>query len=1045
MADVPCNPPAGCSLLSNTNFEDPILPIPGFTQSPDFLIPCWKTDGSCIEIWSTGFNASGPKLTPTGAPSTPYSGNQFVELNCTEVAPFWQAFTVPTGGATGLIMTFAHAGRISCGGTNTMKVKVVSGTGSAGTIIFQAPGNRPGNIYDANFELDGITLKDVQVWTLHTVNFPFLAAGSYTLVFDSYDVTCAPGDSTVHCACGNFLDAINITLQPPLVTASVAPVTAGGTIDLSASNSTDVVSWEWTDPLGNVIGTTQSISIGPAVFPTDEGVYCCKVTNGFGCEATDCVDVKISQVSCYRVTDCLGLQPPFITNTDLSPYLDKTIRICYLEDSLDSDDCVPVPPTCPHWPKGCYCVTIEQISVGCNSCPLEALIEAEFCDCEECLPKTYFQLLDCCTKEPYKVDDVIYELSFNGFKYITGPYPSDIDHRIITTMVTPTGTITGCFELTIVPFNPKSIYNRWETTVESTVTVAECVDCQVCKQCYTLTDCENPLNTLIVGEDLSAYVGQVIKIEGCEDICWTVGGAIPNCVTESTTVDTTNTTTTVTNSCCWNNVLVLQSATISILINAIPVAVPVGTAAAMQTYLNGLGQGTWTVTDLGSSRFTFCVTGVELYGNMTVTTGQVSKVIVPACTFVTDTVIDFVSTETCVCTDGCTDISTTTTTTVVDTQDSSSCCWVGTIRDATQTVSMIINGVSIPIPFTLPSVDIFAYLNGLGFGTFSGIFTGFTNDPFNLCVAGDETYGDMLFTGPTANGYINYQITPTCSTITNTTTTNSTYITCICSNGNPPVNPCIGCTPSVDIIDTFVTCEECLPQPPPPIPFTLHPRKVKPGYDTPGCDPEYTQKISCTFGEQVYDEMVALRYGVTICCDHDIQKWNIKKQLLDLRAIYDPSLCKNVIPPCPAACPPICPVVPIVCNCYTITHLTDGETTYEYIQCDGTPVTVVLTDIDQVIYVCTQNVPVITIVSNGRERSTIVQTGTDCLLDGDCIPCTIWDCAAPGATDADVKYIDCQGVPQGFLLPAATTTSVCARFVFPIDRGFAMNTGVPCP
>jgi hypothetical protein len=925
----------------------------------------------------------------------------------------------------------------------------------------------------------------------------------------------------------------------------------------------------------------------------------------------------------------------------MSEYVDKTLRICYYADSVDSNDCVPVPPDCPHWPKGCYCVTVEAVSVGCTSCPLEALIEAVYCDCEECLPKTYFQLLDCCTKEPYMVGGVPYELSFNGFKYATGPYPSDIDHRILTTMVTPTGSIIGCYELTIVDFNEKSVYNRWETTVQSAVTVAECADCQVCKKCYILTDCTDPSNTLVVGEDLSALIGHVITIEGCKDVCWIVSEPVPNCVTTSNTTTTTNTTSTTTNSCCWNNVLVLQSATISILINTIPTPVPSGTAAAMQTYLNGLGLGTWTVTDLGLQRFTFCVTGTDTYGNMTVTS-VAPKVIVPVCTSTTAIVTDFVSTEICNCTGGCTDTSTTNTTTVVDTQSSQFCCWIGVIKDASQTVSIIINGVTIPIPFTLPSVDIFTYLNGLGLGTFSGIFTGFVNNPFNLCVTGGGTniYGNMPITGPVANGFINYTVPVTCNVSTTTTTTNSTYITCLCGDGNPPVDPCIGCTPDITILSDFApipgdenlcqydipntvfqsadnfymtidgisytipytgtnptqlllslnalnlglwyiisigssftigvtgdhvygqlcyttkfvpnnptcvdpicstytqqcsyepfpgliyqtgvvevtingitynsgsipiftfinwlnslglgtfgitlttglwtvyvtgpnlygdivflggvanpqltisptcrligspNCAACLPQPPAPIPFTLHPRKIKPGYDTPGCDPEYTQKVTCTFGEQVYDEMVKSRYGVTICCDHDLQKWNIKKQLLDLRAIYDPSLCKNLIPPCPTACPPVCPIVPIVCYCFQITHLTAGQTTYEYIQCDGTLTIVQLTMIDEIKYVCAQKPPVITIISNGTERSTITQIGVDCVLDDDCIPCTIWDCRAPGATDATVTYIDCQGAIQSFLLPAATATSVCARFVDPIGKGFVMNTGVPCP
>ena len=111
--------------------------------------------------------------------------------------------------------------------------------------------------------------------------------------------------------------------------------------------------------------------------------------------------------------------------------------------------------------------------------------------------------------------------------------------------------------------------------------------------------------------------------------------------------------------------------------------------------------------------------------------------------------------------------------------------------------------------------------------------------------------------------------------------------------------------PAIDyqnlVTAVYDTCQECsgivVPEP-----FTLHMRRVKPGFYTPGCPPEYTVKTSCTFAEQVYDEMVAIRYGITICCDHDINKWDIKKQLLELNAIYDPSLCTSSVVDCLPPC-----------------------------------------------------------------------------------------------------------------------------------------------
>lgn len=1024
MAKVPCPPYDPCSLLGNTDFELPVKPIGSATYYPKDTIPCWDTDQAQIEIWTTGANVNGPKLTPTGLACQPYTGTQFVELNSEGVAPFFQTFTVPSGGMTGATLSFAHAGRSGCFGTNQMIVKILAGAGSGGAIEYTAPGNRPGNIYDANFEPDGITSKSEQIWTYYTIVLPFIAAGTHTIVFDSVPLPCCPVCDPPYdfsCACGNFLDSIDIQLQNPTVTVTASPaiITVGGVINLSANNTTDVVSWEWTQtcyppgapPVTVIIGTTQNISI-PALTVDLEGCdYCCEVTNAFGCKAQACVNVKVLEgPACYRIIDCLGIQPDFITNTDMSDYLEKTIRICYYADSVDSDDCVPVPPECPHWPKGCYCVTVERVTVGCTSCPLEALIEAVYCDCEECLPKTYFQLLDCCTKEPYKVDGVTYELSFNGMT--SGPLPSDVDHRVLTTMVTNTGTITGCFELTIVDFNIDSVYNRWDDTVISVVTVAECADCQVCKTCFILTDCTDDTNILVVGQDLSEYINDVITIDGCKDTCWIVTGPVPDCVTESSTTTSTQTTTTSVQTCCWKTLL--KGQTISILINGNPTNVPLGSATSMQTYLNGLSLGVWTVVEAPANIFTFCVVGNNTYGNMTLVDNQTIEIVNPSCKIVDTNTTYFTSTQICDCSEGCDVISNTDTTTQTETIINKHCCWDGEIKENTTSVTMMINGVPVSIPFTLSQTNILLYLNGLSLGTFTGTFAGGT---FGLCVDGTEVYGNIMVSYTQGTPLI---VNPVCRIDEEINILISTYTTCICANGNPPVDPCIGCTPSIIILNVYPNvqgrpnCAACLPEPPAPIPLTLHPRKIKPGYDTPGCDPAYTQKVSCTFGEQVYDAMVAVRYGIKICCDHDLQKWNIRKQLLDLRAIYDPALCANLIPPCPESCPPVCPVDPVICYCYTIFHQTTGSTTYKYTECLlGTVILFTSSEIEAV-NVCSRTIPVIVEISCGTEMSIIETVQASCTTNQDCstlpLPCQCWEIQSWDGCIFD--YIDCNGVNQ---------------------------------
>ena len=110
------------------------------------------------------------------------------------------------------------------------------------------------------------------------------------------------------------------------------------------------------------------------------------------------------------------------------------------------------------------------------------------------------------------------------------------------------------------------------------------------------------------------------------------------------------------------------------------------------------------------------------------------------------------------------------------------------------------------------------------------------------------------------------------------------------------------CTDSVcveTVATSFDTCELCLP---PVIPIPLEPlytRSVKPGYNTPGCSTEYTERVNCNFAEAIYDQMIKLRYGITTCCDLDFNKWILKKEELELRALYDPEMCETILPELP--------------------------------------------------------------------------------------------------------------------------------------------------
>lgn len=182
------------------------------------------------------------------------------------------------------------------------------------------------------------------------------------------------------------------------------------------------------------------------------------------------------------------------------------------------------------------------------------------------------------------------------------------------------------------------------------------------------------------------------------------------------------------------------------------------------------------------------------------------------------------------------------------------------------------------------------------------------------------------------------------------------------------------------ILTSYADCIACLPPVLPPVPLELRPRMIKPGYTTPGCSPEYTEKVNCTFGEAVYDEMIKKRYGVKMCCDLSVNKWDIKKQLLDLKALFDPELCKpicceaptcskaeiNIFQPVPFVCPAptraigiiTLPPDPPICSCWTIqAQKASFPFDVRGTSCSGQPFTITINNNPATWHVCSRVTP----------------------------------------------------------------------------------------
>lgn len=96
---------------------------------------------------------------------------------------------------------------------------------------------------------------------------------------------------------------------------------------------------------------------------------------------------------------------------------------------------------------------------------------------------------------------------------------------------------------------------------------------------------------------------------------------------------------------------------------------------------------------------------------------------------------------------------------------------------------------------------------------------------------------------------------------------------------------------------SYTTCELC--NAPVPVVPVVHPYKsIRPGYNTPGCSPEKYERYLCNFSEGVYRNMLVQRYGIDPCCAEDDIRWEIKKELIALKAIEDPDYTCQLITDC---------------------------------------------------------------------------------------------------------------------------------------------------
>ena len=209
----------------------------------------------------------------------------------------------------------------------------------------------------------------------------------------------------------------------------------------------------------------------PALIYSDQDNPPIVYDNGL-CEDGDFDGVYECPTNCYLLTDCDGIEDPITTNSNLYTHLVQG-HIVKIEGS-----------------NSCWTVSTAE---DC-SCAVVVSVLQYYDSCKTCKNPVNYKLTNCDTNE------VIYT-------------SSDLSAYVGKTIVR--NECPGCW-----------FVEQLDTEIPSDVIVtvaASFDDCELCGLTYySLTNCEDLENVIYTSEDLSAYVGQVITLKWCPNICWTV-------------------------------------------------------------------------------------------------------------------------------------------------------------------------------------------------------------------------------------------------------------------------------------------------------------------------------------------------------------------------------------------------------------------------------------------------------------------------------------------------------------------------------------------
>ena len=432
---------------------------------------------------------------------------------------------------------------------------------------------------------------------------------------------------------------------------------------------------------------------------------------------------------------------------------------------------------------GISTLTTELCADQCN-CPVDVTVIRDYEDCEDCLGITAYKLTNC-----EKINEVVYTTQ-DLSAYVGQVLKDDCN----------------CWTVEEIDYQPPS-----ETTIVDPFLYTDCTSCLTTY--YQLDNCDpaaTPLQ-IITSTDLSDSVGQVIKIENCDD-CFTVSEYTDD-------PEPTN----------WEEVTLIETFADCPTCQTL-------TPQCSTVFNNSTVDRTYRYIDVN--------------GNI-----QETEIVRSGHTSLRYCVQRWTLTEECTC------LTVTIRNTGENTIEVIEAVATGAIYTGRRVYSFEYDGTTYEIWYdtSFPGSEGW-YITGSA-GSFAPPFLGSAlnaiecpiigslDDPFNTDPDGWESALEGLI-------------------ITTTT--------CIV----PIYNYCGDCSVYNDGEGGQTGfCVQYFP----------NNRKVKPGYNTPICSADKYDKITCKFAEIAYKKVLELRYGISNCCPEEDEKWLIKKELIELQALTDPN------------------------------------------------------------------------------------------------------------------------------------------------------------